>query len=119
MELKKIFLYGFLIWAMTYLAATTLAAYSLAETAWAEPVIMLISIALSALAGSWLNQPTNLRVLGYSLSWAVISFVLDVILSVPFTGWELFQTWYYWVGKIAVIAIPLWTNKRELHLHPL
>ena len=110
MDYKKL-VYGVAIWAVVYLLATGFYVYKVIDTFWAKPALVVIVAVLAAWAGTKLNQPSLSKALVYSISWVVIAVVLDIILTVPFTGWKIFSQWDVLVSYALIIVIPLFTNK--------
>lgn len=49
----------------------------------------------------------------YGLVWAVIFFVLDLVLTVPFTGWVYFASWQSYVYYGLVILVPTLLPKKK------
>src|SRR3989338_4014069 len=110
MDYKKL-VYGVAIWAVVYLLATGFYVYKVIDTFWAKPALVVIVAVLAAWAGTKLNQPSLSKALVYSISWVVTAVVLDIILTVPFTGWKIFSQWDVLVSYALIIVIPLFTNK--------
>ena len=112
MNYKKLFGFGVLIWAVAYLVATAFVAYKMGESLLAQIVITLAVIAASCFCGWALELNSVKEILKYSASWLVIAFVLDLILTVPFTGWRIFYSWELWAGYLAILLVPLLSAKK-------
>lgn len=112
MNYKKLFGFGVLIWAVVYLAALAFVAYDLMDQLWAKIVVELVAVAVAYLAARNLGIGSAGEIFKYSVSWAVIAFVLDLILTVPFTGWQFFSGWEPYVGYALIILAPLFAGRK-------
>jgi len=77
----------------------------------AGPAPTLISLAIliviAILAGRLLHYSSWKDILPYSLGWAIIVAVLDALLTVPFTGWQIFLQPSVLIGYALIILVPL------------
>jgi len=112
MNYKKLFGFGVMIWAVAYLIATAFVAYGAMDALWAKTVLILVVAVVVFLAGKNLKSASVMNALKYSASWVVIGLILDMILTVPFTGWEIFSTWDLWVSYALVLLLPLLTVQK-------
>jgi len=107
MNYTKLFGWGALIWVVAYIIATAFVAYGIGEGLVMSGVI-IVAVALAAyFAGRNVAAPSAGEMLKYSLGWVIIGLVLDGVLTVPFTGWEIFMSWEIWVGYAAILLVPL------------
>lgn len=114
MDYKKLFGYGGLIWAVVYLVATAFVGYKLMEMLWAQIVLVIISAILSYFLARNLNLNSVVEMLKYSLSWMAMSVVLNIILTVPFTGWAVFNSWDMWASYLLVLLVPLTAVRKSI-----
>ena len=109
---KKLFGLGILIWAIAYLVACIFVAYKTMDSLIAG-IVVVIALALAAFfAGRSLKLSSVVEILKYSICWVIIAFILDLILTVPFTGWGIFSSWHLIVGYLLIIFLPLLSVKK-------
>lgn len=116
-KLGAFFGWGIVIYAVIFLVWSVFMAYGFAD-GWAPRLIgLLVLIFTSFIAGRSLRASTWHDILPYSLAWGAMMGVLDIILSVPFIGWQLFLDWNVWFGYAVVVLSPLLAlNTRLRHL---
>ena len=113
MNYKKLFGFGILIWAVAFLVATAFVAYEAADTLWAKAIVILAVAVIAFFAGKTLKSVSAMDALKYSTSWVAIGLILDMIVTVRFTGWEVFSAWDLWVGYALVFILPLLTVQKS------
>lgn len=107
MSAKRLFGWGIAIYAILALAGSGAAAYGLAGTFWASLIELAVLVATCIIAGSSLKFRSWKDILPYSLGWAGIAILLDALIAVPLTGWQLYSQWSAWVGYALVALLPL------------
>lgn len=107
MRLGKLLGWGVVIYALMFLLWSIFVAYgfSMGFAPRALGLIFLIGICL--IAGRSVRMHSWKDVLPYSIGWVVVIAMLDALLSVPFTGWQIFLDWNIWVGYGIVLLVPL------------
>ncbi len=113
MHWKKLILPPIAIYAVIFLFVTVLiGAHISTEVIWVTIVNFVIMIIGLYLAISY-AKPKNLKEgLIYGLIWLAVFFLLDIILTVPFTGWNYFFGWKTWVAYGLTLLMPtLWPKK--------
>lgn len=113
MNYKKLFGFGILIWAAVYLVASAFVAYKAMDQLWARIVVELALIVAAYLAARNLSLGSVKEIAKYSVSWAVIAVVLDLLLTVPFAGWEIFSQWDIYLGYLLIIVVPFFAAKKS------
>lgn len=99
--------WGVIIYALMYLLWSVFAIYGF-TAGYAPRFIGLGALVLLALiAGRSLKFHSWHDILPYSLFWLGSVVVLDIICTVPFTGWTLFYDWNLWVGYGLIVCVPL------------
>ncbi|MFA7310008.1 MAG: hypothetical protein WC050_03840, partial [Candidatus Paceibacterota bacterium] len=81
---------------------------------------LLVLIVVATIAGRALRFHSAKDIFPYSLAWAVIIVLFDMVYSVPFTGWQLYTDWNVWLGYALVFAVPLlspYTRRDRLEVH--
>lgn len=112
MNYKKLFGYGALVWIIAYFAAMVLVVLKVGDAVWAGPVVALAAALAAAWAGTKLERRSVGGVLCYSVGWVVIGLVLDLVFTIPFTGWQLLSVWSYWAGYVLIAVLPVFTSKK-------
>lgn len=64
-------------------------------------ILVLIIAARSLHFSSWQD------ILPYSVGWAIIVAILDILLTVPFTGWAIFAHPRVLLGYTLILLVPL------------
>lgn len=112
MNYKKLIGYGLLIWVVAYLIACVFVAYKASDGLLAKVVILVAVIVAALFAGRKVKPNSVTNALKYSVSWLVIALLMDCLLTVPFTGWQIFASWDMWVGYAIVALAPLVSIKK-------
>ena len=107
MNYKKLFGYGILIYVALFVYWSALIAYGAEQGIISQIVSLIIIAALACFAGHKLETKSVNKIIRYSVGWTVIVALLDVLFTVPFTGWEVFNEWSVWVGYAIILLIPL------------
>lgn len=113
MNWKKLVLPPVAIYAVIFLFISALiGAEANAETTWVWIVTLAISIIGLYLATNY-ARPKNVKEgLVYGLVWLIILFALDLILTVPFTGWAYFNDWKSYLPYALTILMPTFLPKK-------
>ena len=125
MKYRALLVWGIVMYAIMFLLWSGLVLYGFAEGLWPRIFGLLVLISLALAAGRSLRLQLWKDILPYSITWTLTVALLDVIFSVPFTGWSLFGDWNLWVGYSMILLVPLfaplssgiWTKQisREQH----
>lgn len=107
MNWKKLLLPPLAIYAVIFLFISALIGAKInQETTWVWLVTLAISIIGLYLASNY-AKPKNLKEgLTYGLVWLAILFVLDLILTIPFTGWDYFSSWKAYLPYGLTLIVP-------------
>jgi hypothetical protein len=111
--------WGVVMYAIMFLLWSGFLMYGFVEGVAPRLTGLVVLIVLALTAGRSLN------ILPYSLTWVVVVAILDIILTVPFTGWGLFSDWNIWVGYALIACVPLlspllkraWPRPSKLESH--
>lgn len=63
------------------------------------------------------GKAVGIRAIPYALSWLLITFLFDVLSSVPFFGWSMFSDPNLWVGYGLIFVVPLFVGFQETFIH--
>jgi len=111
MDYKKLVGFGVLIWLVAFAVASAFVAYNAIETLLAK-VTVPVAVGIAAFfAGKNLKLKELKEAVKYSGAWVVIGVLLDIVFTVPFTGWGIFTQWNVWLSYLLVLAIPPLTIK--------
>ncbi len=112
--------WGFCIYATMFLAWSGFVLYGFTEGIVPRIAGLAILVAVALVAGRALKFHAWKDVLPYSAFWMLEVAVLDIIFSVPFTGWQLFADWNIWVGYLLVFSVPMLAPylRRRAHTVP-
>ncbi|PIR44102.1 hypothetical protein COV23_01705 [Candidatus Wolfebacteria bacterium CG10_big_fil_rev_8_21_14_0_10_31_9] len=114
MDYKKLFGYGVLIWAVVYLVATAFVGYKLSGMLWTQIVLVIISAVFSYFLAKNLSANLVVGMLKYSFSWMIMTIILSIIFTVPFTGWIVFNSWDMWASFLVILLVPLVAVKKSV-----
>ena len=106
-DYEKLIGWGVGVYAVMFLLWSAFVAYGFVDGYLPQIIGLVVLIGLMYKAGKSIPGGTWQSALPYSVSWVVIIGVLDIILSVPFAGWEIFTDWNLWVSYGLIFAIPL------------
>ncbi len=99
--------WGIVMYAIMFLLWSGFVVYGFVEGVAPRLVGLTVLIVLATVAGRSLRFHRWQDILPYSLSWVAVVAILDIILTVPFTGWALFSDWNIWVGYALIAFVPL------------
>src|SRR3990167_7992781 len=95
--------WGIVLYAIMFLLWSGFVLYGFAEGIAPRLTGLLVLIGLALLAGRALHYGSWRDILPYSIAWTVIVAILDMVFTVPFTGWALFSDWNIWVGYALIV----------------
>ena len=111
--------WGVAIYAVMYLSWNGLVINQFSTGVLPRLIELLILVILALLAGRSLRFQSWTDILPYSICWAIIMGLLDIIYSVPFGGWQIYTDWNLWVGYALVVILPLFAPlTRRTHHEP-
>ncbi len=84
-----------------------------AEAFWVYLVSLAILISGLYIATNSIKPTNTNEGLKLGMIWLIILIILDVILTVPFTGPEFFSSWHPYVSYLLAVAIPTFLSFRE------
>lgn len=102
---------GVTIYAIMYLLWSGFMLYGFTEGIAPRIAALAVLVGLALAAGRSLHLDMWKDILPYSLAWTAIVAVLDVLFTVPFTGWALFSDWNLWVGYSLILLVPLFAPR--------
>ena len=111
--------WGIVIYAVMRLTWDGLVIYGITSGFTPRIIELAMLVILATIAGRSLRFASWKDVLPYSLSWAVIAALLDMVYTVPFSGWQMYSDWNVWVGYAFVVLLPLMAPRtRRAHGEP-
>ncbi len=112
MNWKRLVLPPVAIYAVIFLFISALIGAKIsAEATWVWVVNLVITLVGLYLAVNYAKPKDLKQGLLYGVVWVVILFVLDLILTVPFTGWGYFSDWTSYVHYALTIVMPVFLPK--------
>ena len=111
--MKKVLGYGALIWVVVYLLVMLLYAYHAYGALWSRAITIIAAAAIAGWAGRKVGEFSIGPMFGVALGWVVVGLVLDLIFTIPYSGFGLYAMWDYWAGYCAVLIAPLITFKKS------
>lgn len=107
MNWKKYLLPPLAIYAVIFLFISALIGAKIDQHAtWVWVVSLCVSAVGLYIATNYVKPPNWQAALKYGLVWLVIFFILDLILTVPFTGWGYFHECQAYISYAITLVIP-------------
>ncbi|MBI2610378.1 hypothetical protein HYW60_00365 [Candidatus Kaiserbacteria bacterium] len=98
--------WGIAIYAVMFLLASIFATYNF-QGVTMRLVSLAVLLTTGIIAGHSLPVHSWRDILPYSLSWAIIAAVIDGVMLLPLTGWQVYANWSVWLGYALVVIAPL------------
>jgi len=108
---KKVLGYGLLVYVVAFIVASIFVAYGSTESTLATWAVLIAVLVAVLFASKRLGVQTGGEAFKYSLGMLIIVAILDLVLTVPFTGMEIYSTWHIWVGYLLILFVPVLTSK--------
>jgi len=109
---KKLFVYPAAIYAVIFLFISALIGFKINQTAgwvtWATLAISIIGLYIAARAAK-LKSTKDTLILG--ITWVAVMIVLDLVLTMPFTGAVYFKTWNTYLAYAVTLLVPIFFAK--------
>lgn len=99
--------WGIVIYAVMFLLWSGFVTYGFAGNIVSRLLGLAVLITVATIAGRSLRLHAWHDILPYSLAWAIVVGLLDMVLSVPFGGWQIYADWNIWIGYVLVALVPL------------
>jgi len=102
--------WGIVIYAVMYLVWSGLVIYGLSLGILSLVLRIFTLAVITTIAGRSLRLASWKDIIPYSVGWAIVAIILDLVFLVPFSGLALYASWSVWVGYALVAIIPLLTS---------
>lgn len=109
MNYKKLIGFGILIWVTAFVTASLFVAFNKIDSIAAKIIVPLAVGTAVFFVSKNLNLNSTKSAFKYSAAWIIIGLLLDVVITVPFTGWEIFTKWNVWLGYFLILIVPVLT----------
>ena len=109
MKYGLLFGWGVVMYAILFLLWSSFIVYGFTEGSFPILIALFVLIILAIIAGRSLRLSSWVDILPYSVAWALIMALFDVLITVPFSGWQIYSEWSVWAGYILVVIVPLIT----------
>ena len=106
-DYEKLIGWGVIVYAVMFLLWSGFVAYGFVDGILPRLIGMAVLIGIMYKAGKSLPISAWQAALPYALGWVIIVAILDIILSVPFAGWNIFLDWNLWVSYSLIFVVPL------------
>ena len=107
MKYSALFGWGIAIYAIMFLVWSGFVLYGFTAGVFPRVAGLIVLVGIATMAGRSLKFHQWKDILPYSFFWTLEVAVLDIVFSVPYTGWQLFSDWNIWVGYLLVVTVPL------------
>ncbi len=117
MKYGALFGWGIVIYAIMFLSWSAFVLYGFSEGMLPRLAGLLVLIVMATIAGYSLRKYNWRDILPYSIFWLAEVILLDIVMSVPYTGWALFSDANIWVGYALVVLVPLFVPFVHIQSH--
>lgn len=107
MDYTKLIGYGIVIWVAAYLVATAFVGYGAGDLTLASVTTTIVVAVVTYALARRLHERSLGILLLYAAGWVVIGLLLDLLLTISFTGWEFFRGWGVWTGYAVLVIATL------------
>jgi len=115
MNWKKFVLPPFAIYAIIFLFISSLIGLEINHSQlWVKIVGWVVTIVGFYLAVAYAKPQNISQGFVYGIVWAIILFGLDLLLTIPFVGWNYFVSWQAYLPYAIAIIFPVILPKRQL-----
>ena len=111
MNYKKLIGFGILLWIIAFVIASVFVGAKAIDSIVAKITVPIVVGIAAFFVGKNLKLKSISETLKYSATWIVIGVLLDMAVTVPFTGWGIFAEWNVWLGYFFVLTAPLLATK--------
>lgn len=84
-----------------------------AQAAWVYVISLGIEIVGLYIATNYVKPKDMKEALMFGVAWLIVLFVLDLILTVPFTGTEFFSSWHPYFAYALTVVIPIFLASQK------
>lgn len=113
-DLKKYLIPPLAIYAAIFLFISFLiGAKADTQATWVYIVSLVIAVAGLYIATNYVKPKNMQEGLRFGIAWLVVLIILDLILTLPFTGPEFFRSWHPYVSYVLTMAIPTFLARKK------
>lgn len=106
MQLRALFGWGIVIYAVLLLMSGGLTVYGLGGSIFFRITVLATLVITVVIATRSLRLSNERDIAPYAFGWMFCAIALDAILVIPSSGWSLFTDWNVWVGYLVLLAVP-------------
>lgn len=99
--------WGIVIYAVMFLLWSGFVVYGFVGGLLPRTLSLMTLIIISLIAGRSLHARSIADILPYSISWTLMMILLDMLMTSPLTGWQIYGDWNVWFGYSIVLLVPL------------
>ncbi|MFA5062197.1 MAG: hypothetical protein WC526_03555 [Patescibacteria group bacterium] len=111
MQWGKAIGYGVFIWVLMFVIVSVFIGFNIYGSTWMEILIAIIGGIIVYIMAGKVKPTTSGMAVGYGVTWAVCSIILDLIVTMRFNP-AIFSNWVMWLGYAIVIFVPLLQVKK-------
>ena len=115
MKFGALFGWGIVIYAVMSLVWSIFVTYGFVDGLAPRVAALIVLVGVTVIAGLSLRYHAWHDILPYSLVWAAMMALLDGVVSVPYTGFELYTDVNVWIGYALVVFVPLFAPRFHMH----
>lgn len=102
--------YGIIIWIIAFVVSSIFIAFETTETLRDTVTTLVVIVAVFLLARN-LYLGSRKELFLHGLTWMVMVLVLDVLITVRFTGWQFLASWLTVVAYLLIVLVPLLSTR--------
>lgn len=107
MKWQQLIGWGIVIYAIVFLTWSILVIHDLAQGVLPQVVLLIVLIIVATIAARALRFRHWYDILPYSIAWAGMAAIFDLVCALPISGWALYADWHIWVGYMLLATVPL------------
>lgn len=113
MKSLKVIGFGILIWVVAFMVVSVFIGFKIStDNVWVKVITTAAVFVATLLLAKSLKPSSQGKALLIGILWAVIGFVLDLIITTRFTGMAVFSQWNMLLGYLLIILTPLLAVKQ-------
>jgi len=112
MNWKKAVGYGAALWVLMFVIVSVFVGFKIWGSTWLHVVTAFIAGVVSFVLAGYAKPAKASAALSYGISWAVVSAILDIAITMRFDS-TVFAQWPMWLGYALIILAPLLRVKKS------
>jgi len=113
MKWLKIIGYGLLVWIFIFVLVSIFIGFKFTNRYVVNGAVYVLIIAAGFILGRKITVKGWGEAAVVGLLWVLGGLVLDLIITVRFTGYEIFKEWMMWLGYAILFVVAILGTKKE------